>query len=227
MDLRAAGLDSGNFWFYEHEDVDALYRQGHSADVLEAASPGMMFLTVTTLKDPSKMHHGHHTCEAFTFVSYDAFAEYAGATSSERAAGYDALKEELSWKMFQFLEKRVPGISQHVVFWDLGTPLTNEHYINATRGNLYGIDKSRTQVGPGAFPVKSALDGLYMVGASTTSHGIAGATSSGLNAARQILGCRMRDILVQNGPPLRVYPADDPASWPEELQARIARGREA
>ncbi|MFN2208216.1 MAG: NAD(P)/FAD-dependent oxidoreductase, partial [Candidatus Promineifilaceae bacterium] len=130
-----------------------------------------------------------------------------------------------SWKLFQFLEKRVPGLSRHIVFWDLATPLTNEHYINVTRGNLYGIDKTRTQVGPGAFPVKSAIDGLYMVGASTLSHGVAGATSSGLAAARTILGCRTRDILKQGGPELRIYPSDDPTAWPEDLQERIARGQ--
>jgi hypothetical protein len=31
------------------------------------------------------------------------------------------------------------------VFWSLATPLTNEHYINATQGNLYGIEKSRKE----------------------------------------------------------------------------------
>jgi hypothetical protein len=65
-----------------------------------------------------------------------------------------------------------------------------------------------------------------MVGASTTGHGVSPATNSGLAAAKKILGCRTRDILVQNGPPLRIYPSDDPASWPEDLQARIARGRD-
>ena len=225
MDLREAGLDSGNYWFYDHEDVNALYRQGQTAETLEGESPGMMFLTVTTLKDPSKMHQGHHTCEAFTFVSYDAFEKWASERSGEHTADYEALKEELSWKLFQFLEKRVPGISSHIVYWSLGTPLTNEFYINATRGNLYGIDKSRAQVGPGAFRVDSPIEGLYMVGASTLSHGVSGATSSGLAAARTILGCRTRDILKQNGPALRIYPADDPDSWPEALQKRIERGR--
>ena len=31
MDLRAAGLDSGNFWFYDHDDLDELYRRGPDA----------------------------------------------------------------------------------------------------------------------------------------------------------------------------------------------------
>jgi hypothetical protein len=35
------------------------------------------------------------------------------------------------------------------------------------------------------------------------------------------LGCRTRDILKQKGPELRIYPADDPGSWPEDLQKRI------
>lgn len=225
MDLRAAGLDSGNFWFYDHDDLDGLYKQGQSAHVLEAEEPGMLFLTVTTLKDPSKMHKGHHTCEAFTFVSYDAFSEWAGEESGHHSSGYDALKEELSWKMFKALEKRVPGITQHIVYWSLGTPLTNEHYIKATEGNLYGIAKSRGQVGPGAFPINTAFDGLYMVGASTLSHGVSGATATGLAAARKILGCRTSDLLQQNGPPLRIYPAEDVTQWPEELQKRIARGQ--
>jgi phytoene dehydrogenase-like protein len=63
-----------------------------------------------------------------------------------------------------------------VVFWSLGTPLTNEHFVNATRGNLYDTAKTRGQVGPGAFPVQTEIDGLLMCGASTLSHGVSGAT---------------------------------------------------
>ena len=227
MDLRAAGLDSGNFWFYDHEDLNSLYRQGLTGHALDAESLGAMFLTVTTLKDPSKMHSGHHTCEAFTFVGYDAFEAWAAEKSGQHSPDYEAMKEELSWKMFQMLEKRVPGISRHIVYWSLGTPLTNEHYINATRGNLYGIAKSRAQVGPGAFPIQTAFPGLYMVGSSTLSHGVSGVTSSGIAAARKILNCRTADLLTQNGPELRIYPSEDPDAWPAELQERIARGQEA
>jgi phytoene dehydrogenase-like protein len=221
MDLRAAGLDSGNNWFYESADVDGIYRSGLTAAALTAPTMPGMFLTVTTLKDPSKMHHRHHTCEAFAFVSYEAFQQWAKEQSGEHSADYGALKEDLAWRMFQTLEKRVPGISQHVVFWSLGTPLTNEHYINATQGNLYGIEKSRKQVGPWAFPVQSEIDGLLMCGASTESHGVAGVTGSGLTAARSILKCRTSELLTQHGPELRIYPSEDITQWPEELREKI------
>lgn len=225
MDLRAAGLDSGNYWFYEHEDINAVYAEGLTGRNLEIERPGGMFMTVTTLKDPSKMHNGIHTLEAFAFVGYDAFAKWAGSNYGDRPADYRALKGDLAGKMLAALDRRVPGLRKNLVFCDLGTPLTNEHYINATRGNLYGTAKSRFQVGPGAFPIQSEIPGLYMVGASTISHGIAGATSTGLAAARKILNCRTSDLLVRNGPPLQIYPSDDSTQWPENLQRRIARGR--
>lgn len=227
MDVRAAGLDSGNFWFYADEKVDEGYAKGLTTAFLEEDGPPEgMFLTVTTLKDPSKMHGGHHTCEAFTFVSYEGFEKWAGEATGSHPDDYEAMKEELAERMFRGLERWVPGISKHVVFWALGTPLTNEHFVNATRGNLYGIAKNRKQVGPGAFPIQTEIDGLYMVGASTLSHGVAGVTASGMSAARKILNCRTADLLKMNGPELRIYPSEEIDKWPAALQARIQRGSE-
>jgi phytoene dehydrogenase-like protein len=186
----------------------------------------MMFMTVTTLKDPSKMHGGYHTCEAFTFVGYDAFEKWAEEESGAHSAGYEALKEDLAWRMFQGLEKRIPGISEHVVFWNLGTPLTNVHYINSTRGNLYGTAKNNKQIGPRAFPIQTEIEGLLMCGASTRNFGVSGATKTGLDAAKAILDCSTSDLLVRNGPPLKIYPAEDISQWPKNLQKRIERGKQ-
>jgi phytoene dehydrogenase-like protein len=78
MDLRRdAGLDSGNFWFYDHADVDKIYTDGLTDAALSDETPSGMFLTVTTLKDPSKMHSGHHTCESCAFVGYEAVEQWA------------------------------------------------------------------------------------------------------------------------------------------------------
>ncbi|MDX1611080.1 MAG: NAD(P)/FAD-dependent oxidoreductase, partial [Candidatus Thermoplasmatota archaeon] len=225
MDLRSMGLDSGNYWYYAHEDVDGIYEAGLGDTVLEEDVIEGMFLAAPTLKDPSKMHDGHHTCEAFAFVNYEAFERWAHEPHRDHSQGYEALKEALTEKMFATLEERIPGLRDHVVYHELATPLTNEHYVNVTKGNLYGLAKTRGQLGPGAFPVESRVPGLYMVGASTLSHGVAGATMSGLAAASTILSCRVRDLLDQDGPSLRVYPSEHPEAWPEELQTRIKRGQ--
>jgi phytoene dehydrogenase-like protein len=224
MDLRAAGLDSGNYWFYDHEDLEELYGFGLTDHVLNVDTPPFMFLTVTTLKDPSKMHSGHHTCEAFTFVGYDAFKQYEHPVPGVRMPGYQGLKEDMAWRMFKGLEKRIPGISEHVTFWDLGTPLTNKEYINTTKGSLYGLEKSVDQVGPRAFSTKTEFEGLLMCGASTMSHGVSGVTSTGLSAAKIILGCSREDLLTQNGPPIEIYPSEDTSQWPDYLQKKIEQG---
>ena len=223
MDLRAAGLDSGNFWLYDNEDVDGLYKLGMTDYVLHAEEPASMFLTVTTLKDPSKMHDGIHTCEAFTFVDYAAFEKWSDSSYGARPAEYEAEKEALAEKLFRKLEKFVPGITKNIVFWNLATPLTNEHYINATRGNQYGISKSRRQVGPGSFPIRTEIEGLFLCGANTVSHGVAGVTASGLMAAKSILGCKTEDLLKQNGAEMKIYPSEDISAWPENLQKKIEK----
>ena len=123
--------------------------------------------------------------------------------------------------MLNTLDQRVPGLKERVVFCSLGTPLTNEHYLYAHQGNLYGIDKSRRQVGPGAFPIQTEIDNLLMCGASTLSHGVSGATSTGLTAARRILKCKLSDLLMMDGPELQIFPSEDPSLWPPKQRRRM------
>ena len=208
MDLQVAGLDSGNNWFYENEKVDELYKKGQTDNIFQADTPPAMFLTVTTLKDPDKMKDGIHTCEAFTFVAYEPFEKWAHEEYGNRPEDYLEMKKELEKKMFRALEKRIPGITEKVVFSSLATPLTNVHYINATRGNLYGIDKRPSQVGPGAFPIKTDIENLYLCGASTLSHGVAGVTVTGIDAAKKILNCKTADLLIHKGGEITIIPAE-------------------
>jgi all-trans-retinol 13,14-reductase len=179
---------------------------------------------VTTLKDPSKMHSGHHTCESFAFVGYQAFEKWAHTRFGSRPADYEAMKEDLAWRMVRGLEKRIPGLSRHIVFYSLGTPLTNEHYLNATRGNLFGIEKSPTQVGPWAFSPRTEFKGLFLCGASTLSQGVAGVTASGIEAAKAVLNCRAGDLLNQNGPAPTFLQSEDVSKWPEYLRKKMERG---
>lgn len=205
MDLRAAGLDSGNYWFYSNEDVDGIYKSMQIGDMLSMDEFPALFLTVTSLKDPEKVSkEGHHTCEAFVFLKYDSFKKWADDKSGSRADDYNKLKKELAEKMFKTIEKHVPGIRKNVVFYNIATPLTNENYINAAYGNIYGIEKSRRQVGHGSFPVQTEFENILMCGASTLSHGIAGVTNSGLAVASKILKCDRSELLKQNGQKLNV-----------------------
>jgi phytoene dehydrogenase-like protein len=221
MDVRAAGLDSGNVWFYESPDLDGIYGLGLDARSLDLETIPGLFLTATTLKDPTKMRRGHHTLEAFAFVPWGPFSAWAASRQGDRPEGYKALKRELQARMLRAVGRIVPGIERRVVFADLGTPLTNAHYVAASFGNLYGTEKSRLQVGPFAFQVGTAIDGLLLCGASTLSHGVFGAALSGLVAAARVAGCAPDDLLAPGGASIPIYPSEDLARWPEPLRRKV------
>ena len=198
LDLEAMGLDSGNYWICEKADIDAIYRYAEEENLMDAGPIRGGFLTVTTLKDPSKMKDGVHTMEAFTFVSYDAFKPWLGTKTEERSEEYEEFKRDLTERMLDMLDPLIPGLRDHMLLCELGTPLTNEYYVSSYRGNLYGTAKSASQIGPFGFPIKTEVNGLYHCGASTTSHGVMGAVYSGLLASKKMLGVPIREILIHS-----------------------------
>ncbi len=219
-DLRARGLDSGNYWLYDSADVDGIYKKGLTDWPARGGRDiDGQFLTVTTLKDPSKKMKGHHTIESFAFVGHDAFERWAQSHHGERPGDYSKLKAELTDAMLRGLDRAVPGISQHVVFSELGTPLTNKYYVAATAGNLYGTEKSRFQVGPFGFQIGGDLDGLSLCGASTVGHGVLGAAMSGMMVARRITRRSIEELLAPKGRPLVLRQAEPPR---DVQQARVA-----
>jgi len=93
--------------------------------------------------------------------NYQAFEKWARTQVGDRPAGYAALKQELTEKMLNTIDIMVPGLRQRIPFAELGTPLANEYYCAAHRGNLYGLHKTGRQIGPFAFGVRSPISNWY------------------------------------------------------------------
>ena len=220
IDAEALGLDSGNYWIIADSDVAATYRQAEDDDLTGDGPFAGGFLTVTTKKDPSKMHAGLHSMEAFTFVSYDAFERWKDTTLGDRPNDYEAFKEHLTNRMLDTLEIVIPNLRDHLKLCELGTPLTNDFYVNSYRGNLYGQAKSMSQIGPGAPRIRTEIKGLYHCGQSTNAHGVLGALATGVIAAAKISGKTMDELLEFNdGGTVRCHPADS-----VELQPAVQVG---
>lgn len=212
-DVKALGLDSGNYWLCPGIDAEAAYSAMEKTDVLELDELPGLFLSITTLKDPSSFNGRHHTCEAFVFVPFETFAKYSGPASGAHGAEYEAFKKKIAGKMLQMIEKQLPGLTKNVVFQDLGSPLTNVHYVEATGGSVYGTEKSLWQMGPFGFNQASPFPGLTLCGASTLGHGVHGASLSGLAAAARLLACRPGELLKANQPKLTTFSAAEARAW--------------
>ncbi len=222
MDVRKAGLDSGNIWMMPDRDLDDLYADLTGTDILETDDFPALFISCSTLKDPSSFNGHHHTIEVVTFIDYDSFKKTMkdAGTGSEK---YKKVKERLHEKIVNSLEKVVPGISDHIIQLEIGTPLTNEHYINSTNGNVYGTEKGFMQTGPFSHTAHTEIENLYMCGASIMSHGVAGSSYSGVKTAAKILDLKEEDLIKPDASQnVRIYNAEDSTHWPEWLHQKMA-----
>ena len=66
--------------------------------------------------------------------------------------------------------------------------------------------------------------GLYLCGASTLSHSVAGVTQSGIDAAKAALNCHTADLMTQSGGGMTFLPSEDLSAWPADLRKKIERG---
>ena len=148
-----------------------------------------------------------------------SFERWRNTRPGERPDAYRQLKQRLGDEILDAIEGFVPGFRERVVLRSLSTPLTNMHFVRASEGGIYGIEKTLGNLGPFSFPLRSHVRGLHQCGASTLAPGINGVTKSGLAAAAAALGCRPDELLSATGPSVQILPADDPSCWPESLRS--------
>lgn len=221
MDAKAAGLDSGNIWYSSEPDFDKVFLRAQDPGLYDKDSFESLFISASTLKDPTSYNGKGHTLEVVTFVGYDTFRQFEGSEPGSRPKEYEILKQKIVAMFFKTLEKIIPGITEHIIFYELGTPLTNSHYITATDGCAYGTEKSYSQIGPMAYRVGTEIKGLRLVDASTVAHGVSGAAASGLHGAASVLDCEWPELLNPQGQQLQTFPSEDQGSWPDWLKQKI------
>jgi phytoene dehydrogenase-like protein len=221
LDVKKAGLDSGNIWILKDHNIDQFYHEMIGKDILEGDEFPAVFISCTTLKDPSGFNGRYHNLEVVTFIDYDSFNEF-NDTKDYHGNAYNKCKERIMEKMMNNVEKVLPGAKQSVVQMELGTPKTNQYYINCTNGNVFGTEKTFNQIGPFSYKNKSEIENLFLCGASTLSHGVGGAAYSGVKTAAKILNCKDQDLLITDeNQKLRIYDAEDSSTWPDWICKNI------
>lgn len=220
MDVTKFGIDSGNIWNFKDENIDKHFETLTKGNILEGEEFPAFFMSCTTIKDPVSFNGRYHNFEVVTYVDYDSFKEF-NELADYHCPKYQAFKDRIIEKFLNSVEKIIPDARQHIVQAELGTPKTNQFYINSTRGNVYGTEKTLRQVGPFSFKNKTEFENLYLCGASTLSHGVTGATYSGLEAAARILNCKSDDLLLPDeNQKITIFDAENPSSWSEFIHKK-------
>lgn len=215
MDVKKAGLDSGNIWALRSENIDDVYAGLTGEQIFEGHEFPAIFMSCTTLKDPVSFNGRYHNFEVVTFIEYEGFKKF-DAACNYHSEEYEEGKQKIINKFLNNVEKIIPGAREHIVQAELGTPKTNQYFIKTTDGNVYGTEKIFRQIGPFSYKVKSEIKNLYLCGASTLSHGVGGAAYSGVEAAAKILGTTSQELLKgKEGQHIRIYDAEDRSTWPD------------
>ncbi|MCA9626681.1 MAG: NAD(P)/FAD-dependent oxidoreductase [Myxococcales bacterium] len=180
-DIRAAGAASSNRWFFETWDnEDRLWDLTDK----DARAP-ILYCSFPSLKDPlyDPGPKQKHTGECVTFVDWELFTPYLESELFKRPGAYEELKRDIEERLVAHLKERMPELMQLMVYCELSTPLTTQHFTAASQGAIYGLAATPARFTCRKLRTRTPLKGFYLSGVDVASLGVVGAMTTGMLTA--------------------------------------------
>lgn len=196
-----------SMWWYYHEcpdmdkSLEEYYQRGQEV-VWEHGFP-FLFISFPSAKEPLEAisHPEHSTCTAMTMVPYEWFAKWNAEPHKKHTEEYESLKQELGKLIWQQVLALRPDLKDRVEYFDVGTPLTNAHFLSTMKGALYGVDHDIHRFAPenaiGLRPTLPGVKGLYLTGQDVVCCGFSGAMMGGMYCAGAVLGRNLLSDLTE------------------------------
>lgn len=169
LDLRRCGFGEYNLYWHPKVDLDEVYDDQLSDRIPDRP---YFFCNAPTLRSHDAVL-APPGCDQLVMVApcnYEFFCKLRQQSEEE----YQAAKLQYANNLISVLESEfIPGLSSHIVEKVIGSPLTNEFYVRAPKGNCYSTPMSPQHVNLDRLNYKSPFPNLYYVGASSCLPGFA------------------------------------------------------
>lgn len=191
-DIAGVGAESGNFRIF----WDAPLSNGSDPTAIDWKPDGAMIM-FPSLVDSAPNNDMHHTCEVMIQTRYEYFRKWENQKSRKKDASYREMKARLEQRLLKILIERFPGIEKFIRFYELGTPVTYEHYCRRRNGAFLGMEVTPEKFNNQQIHSVSPIKNLFLTGGDVTTCGVVGSFMSGIIAASHVTGKRLPNLLKQ------------------------------
>ncbi len=196
-------LPAGQVWAFTGNEHDQQMEEyiNRSAEEAGKGSIPLLFITFPSAKDPSwdERYPGKSTCTMVTLANWEWFSKWENGKMSKRGEEYDGIKNAIGDKMWEQCLWYFPQLKDKVEYFNVGSPVTNKYYIEAMKGEIYGLDHNKERFSTSTWHTlrpETDIPNLYLTGQDVFTCGFAGALFSGVLCTSRILNRNlMADIM--------------------------------
>ncbi|XP_073478305.1 all-trans-retinol 13,14-reductase [Aquarana catesbeiana] len=187
-------LPASNYYYLPDSDLKKLEKKyfASSADDAPNHIP-MLYISSPSAKDPTHEERcpGKSTLTVLSFTPYEWFEEWKNKQVQKRGQDYEQVKNGFAEAMLETTMQIFPQIRDKIDCYASGSPVTNDHYLGASRGEFYGVEHDIARMDPEVVATlrpKTPIKGLYLTGQDVLCCGFAGALNGAVLCASEVLG---------------------------------------
>ena len=181
-------LPKTNLWIYP-KDTDHDTSVKNYLEDIESEFP-VVYVSFPAAKDPDwpNRYPGKSTIDIITLLPYDIFESWDGSKWMKRGESYEDLKEKISKRLLEKLYEQLPQVKGKIVHYELSSPLTTKHFMNYSKGEIYGLDHNPERFRQKFLVPRTPVKNFYLTGQDIVTAGVGGALFAGLLTASALTG---------------------------------------